>query len=104
MGGKKKKILNCEVMKALSFILESPFLYLCATGQFAGHEREISPSIKINAGFCMCSVRRIMSEIAIISVMLSLLESKKNCIVYITIVASGYSLRENIEGKHDSLS
>ena len=36
--------------------------------------------------------------------MLSLLESKKMCIVYITIVASGYSLRENIEGKHDSLS
>ena len=45
----------------------------------------------------MCSVRRIISEIAIISVMLSLLESKKICIVYITIVASGYSLRENIE-------
>ena len=50
-GGGGKKILNCEVMKALSFILESPFLYLCATGQFAGHEREISPSIKINATF-----------------------------------------------------
>ena len=29
--------------------------------------------------------------------MISLLESKKICIVYITIVASGYSLRENIE-------
>ena len=49
--GKIKKILNCEVMKALSFILGSPFLYLCATGQFAGHEREVSPSIKINATF-----------------------------------------------------
>ena len=49
--GKIKKILNCEVMKTLSFILGSPFLYLCATGQFAEHEREVSPSIKINAAF-----------------------------------------------------
>ena len=45
--------------------------------------------------FYMCSITRIISEIAIISVMLSLLESKKMCIVYINIVASGYSLREN---------
>ena len=93
--GKKKKILNCEVMKALSFILGSPFLYLCATGQFAGHGREVSPSIKNQRRFCMCSMRRIISETAMISVMFSLLESKKICIVYMTIVASGYSLREN---------
>ena len=43
----------------------------------------------------MCSMRRIISETAMISVMFSLLESKKICIVYMTIVASGYSLREN---------
>ena len=48
---KIRKIPNCEVMKALSFIFGSSFLYLCATGQFAGHEREVFPSIKANAPF-----------------------------------------------------
>ena len=48
---KIRKIPNCEVMKALSFIFGSPFLYLYATGQFAGHEREVFPSIKANALF-----------------------------------------------------
>ena len=75
--GKIKKILNC------------------ATGQFAGHEREVSPSIKINAAFVCVQWGELETETALISVMFSLLESKKICIVYMTIVASGYSLREN---------